>query len=105
MKDFFATMGGLSSAAKAAGVPDPLRVVNLEGSARAFAEVTDFPLHLLFTEQEVQQHDQIRMQEQQKAQAPQQAMAAVNAAKTLSETQIPGGNSALGALLGQGGGA
>lgn len=102
MKDFFATMGGLSSAAKAAGVPDPLRVVNLDKSARKFADVTNLPAELLYTDQEVQQHDQIRMQETQKAQAPDQATAAVNAAKTLSETQLPSGNSALGALTGQG---
>jgi hypothetical protein len=102
MKDFFATMGGLSSAAKAAGVPDPLRVVNLDKSARKFADVTNLPAELLYTDQEVQQHDQIRQEEAQKAQAPQQAMAAVNAAKTLSETQLPGGNSALGALTGPG---
>lgn len=100
MKDFFATMGGLSSAAKAAGVPDPLRVVNLDKSARKFADVTNLPAELLFTDDEVKQHDQIRQQEMAKAQAPQQAMAAVSAAKTLSETQLPGGNSALGALTG-----
>ena len=100
MKDFFATMGGLSSAAKAAGVPDPLRTVNLDASAREFGEATDFPTHLFFTADQVAQHDQIRQQEMAKAQAPQQAMAAVNAAKTLSQTQIPGGQSALGGLLG-----
>src|SRR6202040_157512 len=43
LKDFLATMGGLSSAAKAAGVPDPLRIVNLDASARHFAEITNTP--------------------------------------------------------------
>ncbi len=75
MKDFFATMGGLSSAAKAAGVPDPLRTVNLDKSAKKFADVTNFPADLLYTDDEVAQHDKIRQEEQQKAQAPQQAMA------------------------------
>lgn len=101
MKDFFATMGGLSSAAKAAGVPDPLRVVNLDKSARKFADVTNLPADLLYTDDEVAQHDQIRHEETQKAALPGQAEAGVNAAKTLSQTQLPGGNSALGAILGQ----
>ena len=105
MKDFFATMGGLSSAAKAAGVPDPLRTVNLDASAREFGETTDFPSHLFFTDDQVQQHDQIRMQEQQKAQIPGQAAAAVTAAKTLADTNT-GGQTALSQLLGtQSGGA
>lgn len=99
MKDFLATMGGLSSAAKAAGVPDPLRVVNLDKSAREFADVTDYPIACLFTDDEVAQHDHEREKAMQAAQAPQQAMAAVNAAKTLSQTQVAPGN-ALGALTG-----
>ena len=60
MKDFFGTMGGLSSAAKAAGVPDPLRIVNLDKSARRFSDVTNFPVDCLYTDKEVTQHDQIR---------------------------------------------
>ena len=99
MKDFFATMGGLSSAAKAAGVPDPLRTVNLDASAKEFGDATDFPSHLFYTADQVAQHDRIRQQEMQKAQAPQQAMAAVNAAKTLSDTNT-GKGTALSALVG-----
>lgn len=101
-KDYLQTMGGMSSAAKAAGVPDPLRVVKLDDAARAYAEVTNFPLHLLFSDDEVKQHDQIRQQEMQKAQmnaqGPDNMTAAVNAAKTLSETQMPGGQTGLGGL-------
>ena len=92
-------MGGMSSAAKAAGIPDPLRKVNLDKTAEKFADVTNFPSDCLYTDDEVKQHDQIRMQEQQKAQAPNQAMAAVTAAKTLSETNT-GGQTALSALTG-----
>lgn len=104
MKDFFGTMGGLSSAAKAAGVPDPLRIVDLDKSARRFAEITSIPSNLLFTDQEVMQHDKIRQKAMQQAQMPQQAMAAVTAAKTLSDTNVGDSNNALGALLGGGGG-
>lgn len=101
MKDFFATMGELSSAAKAAGVPDPLRVVNLDKSARKFGDFTNFPSDCLFTDQEVQTHDQIRQKAMAAQQQPQQAMAAVEAAKTLSQTST-GGGTALGALIGGG---
>lgn len=104
MKDFFVTMGELSSAAKASGVPDPLRVVDLDKSARRYGDLTNFPQDCLFTDEEVKQHDMIRKNAMQQAQAPQQAMAAVDAAKTLSETNL-GGGSALGAILGQGGAA
>jgi hypothetical protein len=103
MKDFFGTMGGLSSAAKAAGVPDPLRIVDLDKSGRRFAEVTNFPTDCLFTDKEVVQHDRIRQNAQQQAQVPGQAMAAVNAAKTLSDTNVGDNNSALAQLLGGGG--
>lgn len=99
MKDYMATMGGMSSAAKAAGIPDPLRTVNLDKTAQKFADVTNFPSDCLYTEDEVKEHDKIREQAQQQAVAPQQAMAAVTAAKTLSETNT-GGQTALSQLLG-----
>ena len=107
MKDTFATMGELSSAAKAAGVPDPIRVFNLDKSARKYADLNNYPSDCLFSDEEVNGHDKIRQEEMRKAQAqaiaPQLAMAGVNAAKTLSQTEVPGGN-ALGALLGGQGG-
>jgi Bacteriophage head to tail connecting protein len=99
MKDVFATMGELSSAAKAAEVPDPIRVFDLDKAARKYADITNFPAECLFTEGEVQQHDQARQQGSQQAQAPQAAMAAVTAAKTLSDTKLSPG-SALSALTG-----
>ena len=100
MKDVFQTAGVMSSAAKAAGVPDPLRTINLDKALQHYADLNGFPATLFFTDGEVAQHDQIRMQEQQKAQMPQQAMAAVDAAHTMAQTQMPGGGSALGALVG-----
>jgi hypothetical protein len=104
MKDVFQTAGALSSAAKAAGVPDPIRCINLDEALRHYGDLNEFPPSLFFSQQEVQEHDQIRHQAVAAAAAPQAAMAGVTAAKTLSETQLPGGNSALGALMGQGGG-
>lgn len=70
MKDFFATAGALSSAAKAAGVPDPLRTVKLDDALSHYGDLVDFPSTLFFSDGEVAQHDKIRQQEMQKAQAP-----------------------------------
>ena len=101
MKDTFATMGELSSAAKAAGVPDPLRVLDLDKSARKYADISNYPSDCVFTPDEVMQHDQIRAKASQQAQAPGQAMAAVNAAKTLADTST-GPGTALSGLMGGG---
>ena len=100
MKDTFATMGELSAAAKAAGVPDPIRVFNLDKSARKYAEVTNYPTDCLFTDQEVLDHDKARQKATQGVQQQGQLPAMVDAAKTLSETRIQPDN-ALGQLLGQ----
>ncbi len=100
MKDVFQTAGELSSAAKAAGVADPIRRINLDKALEAYADRNNFPSDLWYSDEEVQQHDAIRQHEMAKAQAPQQAMAGVTAAKTLSDTQLPGGQTALGAMLG-----
>ena len=102
MKDTFATMGELSSAAKAAAVPDPIRIFNLDKAARKYADLNNFPSDCMFSDDEVKQHDGIRQEELKKAQAPELAMAGVNAAKTLSQTELPGGNTALGAMMGGG---
>jgi hypothetical protein len=104
LKDTFATMGELWSAAKAAGVPDPIRVFDLDKAARRYADLNQFPADCLFTEDEVKQHDAAREQAKQQAQAPAMAMAGVTAARTLSQTQLPNapGGNALAALVGGG---
>lgn len=103
MKDFFVTAGELSSAAKAAGVPDPIRTVNLDKALSKYGDLVNFPSECLFTDQEVKEHDQAREQGKAAAAAPDQAMAGVQAAKTLSQTPLSNGT-ALGALLGSPGG-
>lgn len=101
MKDVFQTAGALSSAAKAAGVPDPIRTINLDKALRDYAEKNNFPEGDFFTEDEVAAHDAARQQATQATQAPGQAAAAVQAAKTLAETSMAPG-SALSALTGGG---
>lgn len=103
MKDVFSVAGSLSSAAKAAGVPDPIRKINLDKALQHYGEITNFKSDLFYTDQEVADHDKIRQEEKQHAEIPGQAMAAVNAAKTLSQTQI-GPKNALGAILPPGAG-
>jgi hypothetical protein len=99
MKDMFSTMGALSSAAKAAGVPDPLRVIDLDKSARKYADLNNFPPDCMFTDEEVQAHDEARAHAQAAATMPGDASAAVNAAKTLSQSSLQPGN-ALSAITG-----
>jgi hypothetical protein len=103
MKDVFQVGGILSSAAKAAGLPDPLRTLNLDKAFREYADVDEFPQNLWYPDDEVQAHDEAKAHAAAAAQVPGAAMAAVDAAKTMSETSL-GGGSALGAMLGGAGG-
>lgn len=98
MKDVFATAGELSSAAKAAGVPDPIRVLNLDKAMREYASDNNYPESCLFTVDEVKEHDQARQQATQQEQMGPQGLAAVQAAHTLSQTPTAGG-SMLNALM------
>lgn len=105
MKDCFATGGQLSLAAKNAGVPDPLRVINLDRAFRRYCELNNLEPDLLYTQDEVDTHDKARQQAMAAAQAPQQMGPLVDAAKSLSQTSMAPG-SALSAMLppGMGGG-
>ncbi len=101
MKDVFATGGALSSAAKAAGVPDPLRTVNLDKAFREYGNRNNFPQNLWYTDNEVDEHDQAVQNAKQQQQVPGAAMAAVQAAHTLAQTPLSG-NTALRAMVGPG---
>lgn len=96
MKDGFATMGTLSEAAKSAGLPDPMRTVNLDKSLQHYLMLNSYPPSCTYSNDEVKQHDQIRMEETQRAK--QEAMAsqvskpAVDAAKVLASTPVAGGS-------------
>lgn len=99
IKSFLATLGGMSSAAKAAGVPDPIRKFNLDQMAVELSELANVSARFVFSDQEVQQHDAARAKAVQAAQQPQQLGAMVDAAKNLSQSSLDPGN-ALGAMLG-----
>lgn len=99
MKDFLKTGADLSLAAKAAGLPDPMRIINLDLSLRRYGEIVTFDPDLLYTADEVHRHDDEKLQQTQQQTALAATPEMVNSAKTLSETQL-GGNSALTAMLG-----
>ena len=105
MKDALQTAGAMSAAAKAAGVPDPLRIFKLDKALRIYCDLSSFPSEALFTEGEVAAADKAKAKMTQamaqKQQALQATTAGVQAARTLSQTPLDGGN-ALGALLGRG---
>lgn len=93
------------SQAKLAEAPSPARKVDWDKWAERYGEVSDVDADLFFSEDEVHQHDQIRLQEmqrkEQQAAAPAMAKTAAGVAKDLSQTQLPNGT-ALDALVGPG---
>lgn len=104
MERGFQVMGSLSQAAKAAGVADPIRTVNLDKSLGVYLEEVDFPSKCLYSDQEVATHDAMRAKMAQQQQASAATTAAVQAAQGLSNTNVGGGQNALQAILGSQGG-
>jgi hypothetical protein len=108
LKDTLQTGGELSAAAKASGLPDPLRILNLDEAMREVVSLNNNNPVILFTEEQVAKQDAERAatlaKAHQQVQAPAALQAGVDAAKTLSDTKIDPGN-ALGAILSRGGGA
>lgn len=96
MKDGFTTMGSLSLAAKNAGVPDPIRTINLDGSLKHYLDLINYPVDLIYSKEQVEQNDAIKLKElkdQQQAQnVSDLSKPAVDAAKVLSQTEVGGGS-------------
>lgn len=90
----------LGEGALAAGLPNPLRVINLDTTARIYADRVGFPEIALYTKDEVEAHDQQKAQQAQAQQAMQATLPAVQAAEGLSRIPVSGGISAVGAMLG-----
>ena len=107
MERVFATGGSLSEAAKAGGLPDPLRILNLDVAMRHYAELTNFPQIAMYSEKDVAAMDKVKaqaaQQQQQAAAMAQTTLPAVQAAQGLSKTDVGGGQNALQLLLGGGG--
>lgn len=105
LKDFLTSMGAASAAAKAAVLPDPLRIVNLEEWGREYAKATHVKSKILYTEEQVKEHDQARAAEvenaKREAMAPVVTKETVAAARSLSQTPLNNG-SALDLVAGAG---
>lgn len=90
---------GLSSAAKAAALADPLRIIDLDEAMREILEMANVDPRIVFSKSQVQKADQMRAQQAQQAQLAAITPQAVEAAKNLAATPM-GGDTALSALLG-----
>lgn len=105
LKDFATSMGVATAAAKTADAPPPARVVNWDKWTEYFSDAAGLPQDIMFSKDEIKEHDQIRMQEvqnqQQQAQAAQVGKLGIDAAKVLTQAPMPNG-SALDALIGPG---
>lgn len=104
LKDFAVTGAEASQAAQAAGLPNPLRVVDWDKWYRRYAEVTNTASEILFTEDEVKKQDAAKAQLIQQQKMLSTTMAGVQAAQALGNTPTTPGT-ALGQILGHGGGA
>lgn len=103
MEQCFETGGKLSLAAKAATLPDPLRIMNGDEAYRHYLDRMNFPAKAIYDMRTVARHDQARAQATQQKQAaaiPAATLPAVDAASTLAKIPAGGGNSILGQLMG-----
>jgi Bacteriophage head to tail connecting protein len=94
--------GDMQEAAQAAGLPSPIRILDLEAFVRRFSDIVGSPAKLVKGVQQVKQEDAARAKAQQQQQALQATLPAVQAAQGLSKTEINPGQSALQAILGTG---
>lgn len=104
MKDVLATAGSLESAAQSAGLPSPIRIINLDEAMRKYADSQNFPISCLYAESEVAEKDKMAAQAKQQAAGQANMMAAVQAAHTLSQTPTGGGTALTAAAGALGGG-
>ena len=101
MERGFQVGGSLSEAAKAAGLPDPLRNIDLDKSLRLYLTRIAYPASCMLPPEMVAAMDKAAAQKAQVMQAGQAGMAAVSAAQGLSNVQVGGGKNAIEAVLGQ----
>lgn len=95
-----AVAANLTEGAMAAGLPPPLRILNLDQTLRDYASKMGFPAKAILSPDEIKEHDQAQAQKAAADQMAQMALPAVQAAHGLSEIDVGGGQSALGAMLG-----
>lgn len=94
--------GELTEASQAAGMPAPIRTLDLDGMVRRYADIVGSPAKLIRSQQQVEQADQQKAKQAAAQQALEATLPAVQAAQGLSKIPIAEGQSALGAILGTG---
>jgi hypothetical protein len=92
--------GKLAEAAQVAGVPQPLRIINLDETMRDYCDLSGFPAKDIYTKDQVAQMDEAKAHQAALSQAAQLAQPAVQAAQGLAAIPPDGGNSALGQIIG-----
>ncbi len=92
--------GKLAEAAQVAGVPQPIRIINLDETMRDYCDLSGFPAKDIYTKEQVEAMDEQRQHAAAVTQAAQLAQPAVEAAQGLASIPPGGGNSALGQLVG-----
>lgn len=92
--------GKLSEAAQVAQVPQPLRIINLDETARDYCDLSGFPAKDVYSKEQVAAMDDAKHQQAQAQQMAQLAQPAVDAAQGLASVPPSGGQSMLGQMLG-----
>lgn len=100
MERGLAVFGKLSEAAGLSGQLPPLRIINLDETARDYCDLSGFPAKDLYTKAQVEAMDDQRHQQQALTQAAQLSQPVVQAAQGLAAVPPSGGNSALGQIVG-----
>jgi len=99
LKDVLTTGAELTEAAQTAGLPSPLRIINLDEAMREYIEYANANPKILYTVDQVQKMDQDKAQQAQQAQMMQQSATAVQAAQALGNAKTTP-DTALGQLVG-----
>lgn len=101
----FSMAGKLSEAAKAAGLPDPARIVNGDEAFRSYLEMVAFPARGIYSPDQVAKMDAAKAQAAQQQKEAADVETSVKLAGQLGKIDVGSGQNAISALLGNGGGA
>ena len=100
MERTVALFGKLAEAAQLAGVPQPIRTINLDEMARDYCDLSGFPAKDVYTKDQVAQMDEAKAKQAAMQKVAELAQPAVQAAQGLAAIPPDGGNSALGQMVG-----
>ncbi len=93
-------LGNVSANAIAAGEPSPMRIINMDRWARRYLDEIGFPATTLYSEDDVAAADQAKAQAKQQQDLLGMVQPAAQAARSLGQVDVGGGQNAVQALLG-----